>query len=134
MPSANRFAFLRDTVRNHPVIVATTAATGGVLLGAFRRRSAVGAAAARAPTAQRQPRRRPSPTKAAPKPVAGNHRFRAGGRTRGLGGLRAADLAPSVARLHGGNAKQESQRRVISTDKLDKPTITAIEASPPAAA
>ena len=35
MPSAKRFALLRDTVRNHPVIVASTAASAGVLLGAF---------------------------------------------------------------------------------------------------
>jgi hypothetical protein len=32
MPSAN---FLREAVRNHPVVVATTAATAGVLLGGF---------------------------------------------------------------------------------------------------
>ena len=35
MPSVHRFTGLRKTVRSHPVIVATTAATGGVLLGAF---------------------------------------------------------------------------------------------------
>ena len=35
MPYGHRFAGLRQTVRSHPVIVATTAATGGVLLGAF---------------------------------------------------------------------------------------------------
>ena len=35
MPSANRLAFVRDGVRNHPVMVATTAATIGVLLGGF---------------------------------------------------------------------------------------------------
>ena len=35
MPSANRFAFVRDTVRNHPVIVASWAATAGILLGGF---------------------------------------------------------------------------------------------------
>jgi len=35
MPSASRFASLRDTVRNHPVVVASSAASVGVLLGAF---------------------------------------------------------------------------------------------------
>jgi hypothetical protein len=35
MPSARRFALLRDTMRNHPVIVASSAASVGVLLGAF---------------------------------------------------------------------------------------------------
>lgn len=35
MPSVHNFSVLRETVRNHPVMVATTAATGGVLLGAF---------------------------------------------------------------------------------------------------
>src|SRR5437016_8344744 len=35
MPSAKRFAVLRDTVRNHPVIVTSGAASVGVLLGAF---------------------------------------------------------------------------------------------------
>src|SRR5947207_7682293 len=35
MPSAKRFALLRQTVRNHPLIVASSAASAGVLLGAF---------------------------------------------------------------------------------------------------
>ena len=35
MPSVHNFSVLRETLREHPVIVATTAATGGVLLGAF---------------------------------------------------------------------------------------------------
>src|SRR5258708_40320563 len=35
MPSAKRFAMLRDTVRNHPVVVASSAASAGVVLGAF---------------------------------------------------------------------------------------------------
>ena len=35
MPSANRFALVRETVRNHPVIVASWAATAGILLGGF---------------------------------------------------------------------------------------------------
>ena len=35
MPSASRFSSLRHTVRNHPVVVASSAASVGVLLGAF---------------------------------------------------------------------------------------------------
>ena len=35
MSSAKRFSFLRNTVRTHPIILATSAATAGVLLGGF---------------------------------------------------------------------------------------------------
>src|SRR5215216_2861774 len=62
-----RFAFLRDTVRNHPVIASTTAATGGVLLGAFVAVQLL--ATPKLPSDSAMPLTAVE-TKAAPKPVA----------------------------------------------------------------
>ena len=68
MPSAKRFAILRETVRNHPVVTATTAATRRCFAGRVRGRSAARDAADHSLPARR-PRRLPLETKAAPKPA-----------------------------------------------------------------
>ena len=67
MPSLGQSAFLRGTVRNHPVIVATSAATVGVLLGAF---VAFELLATPQPGVDGAPVRAAVETKATPKPVA----------------------------------------------------------------
>ena len=63
-----------------------------------------------------------------------NHRFRAGGRKRGIGRLRQQTW-PYLSRVCMDEYRSKNRpARVISTDKLDKPTVTAIEAQPPTAA
>ena len=124
MPSANDFV-LRETVRNHPVVVATTAATGGVLLGGFVVVSAVRAVPqTRKPMARR--RRKPLPRpRPRSKPVAETTGSALIRRKRRIGRLRSADLALSVARLHGRSTRARIARpRVVSTDKLDKPAVS----------
>ena len=133
MPSANRFASLRDTVRNHPVIVATTAATGGVLLGGFVVGSAV-CAAETADPATAAPRQggatgRRSQT---PKPAAETTGSAPAGES-----VASADCDqqtwPHLSRVCMEEYRSKNRSaRVVSTDKLDKPTVTAIEAQPPA--
>ncbi len=133
-----RFAFLRDTVRNHPVIASTTAATGGVLLGAFvavqllatpklPSDSAMALAAVETKVA-------PKPVdeiKPAPKPVAETTGSAPTGEN-----VASADCEqqtwPHLSRvcMEEYRAKNRSVR-VVTTDKLDKPAITAIETQPP---
>src|ERR1043166_6317822 len=128
MPSGKRFAALRDTVRNHPVVVASGAASVGVLLGAF---------VAVQLLATPQPR-----TDSAPAPqaaLASKGEARPAPETTGS--------APTSERTASVDCEQETwpylsrpcmeemqskyRTRLISTDKLDKATINAIEASPP---
>ena len=130
MPSANRFASLRDTVRNHPVVVATTAATAGVLLGGFvvvqvfappKRHAEMASIAQAAATAKAETKAPAETTGSAPS-----------------GESVASTQCDLQAWPHLTGTCMEEYRnknrgpRVVSTDKLDKPT--AIEASPPAAA
>jgi hypothetical protein len=128
MPSAGQFAFLRGTVRNHPVIAATSAATGGVLLGAF---VAFQLLATPQPGADGAPARAAVETKAAPKPVAETT-----GSASARDSVASADCGRQTWPYLSDNCMEEVRnknrgRRVISTDKLDKPTITAIETPPP---
>jgi hypothetical protein len=127
MPSANRFVFVRETVRSHPFLIASWAAMGGILLGGFvtlkmiqpePRGEKVGPAQA---VAQSSP---------APKPVA---------ETTGsasAGGSAAADCDhqtwPNLSRacIDAMQAKNRAPR-VVSTDHLSKPTVSAIEAPAP---
>ena len=133
MPSAKRFA-LRDTVRNHPVIVASSAASVGVLLGAFvafncwRRRSRASKAQPR-----RRWRSRPKGSRSWSGDKAGvrDHRLRPRRRPHRFGGLRAGNLALPLAPLHGGNAKQAPYPRDLD-GQARQVDDRAIEASPPA--
>jgi hypothetical protein len=128
MPSANQFAFLREALRNHPVIVATTAATGGVLLGVFvavqllampkpRPENTVAAQAAVA-------------TKAAPEPAAETTGSAPAGENVAANCDQQTWPYVSRACMEEFRAKNRTTR-VITTDKLDKPTIEAIETPPP---
>lgn len=134
MPSAKRFA-LRDTVRNHPVIVASSAASVGVLLGAFvavqllaTPQPRVDSAAAPQMALTSKGEAKPGPET---KPVSET-----------TGSAPTSDRTASVdceqetwpylSRLCTEEMRSKPRTRVISTDKLDKSTITAIEATPPA--
>lgn len=129
MPSAGQSAFLRGTVRNHPVIVATSAATVGVLLGAF---VAFQLLATPQPGADGAPAQAAVQTKAVPKPVAETTGSAAAGDS-----VASADCDrqtwPYLSDICMEEVRNKNRaRRVISTDKLDKPTVTAIETPPPA--
>jgi hypothetical protein len=135
----SRFAFLRDTVRNHPVIASTTAATGGVLLGAFVAVQLLAtpklpsdSAMALAATETKVAPKPVEEIKPAPKPVAETTGSAPTGEN-----VASADCEqqtwPHLFRvcMEEYRAKNRSAR-VVTTDKLDKPTITAIETQPPA--
>jgi hypothetical protein len=126
MPS-NRFAFLRDAVRNHPVVVATTAATAGVLLGGFvvvqvfappKPHVEMAGTAQAAATVKAEPKTSAETTGSAPS-----------------GETVASKECDQQAWPHLTGACMEEYRnknrspRVVSTDKLEKPTV---EVSPPA--
>src|SRR6476619_3931259 len=142
--SLSRFAFLRDTVRNHPVIASTTAATGGVLLGAFLAVQLLAtpkfpsdsAMALTAVETKATPKLEEE-IKPAPKPVAETTGSAPAGEN-----VASADCErqtwPHLSRvcMEEYRAKNRSAR-VVTTDKLDKldkPTVTAIETQPPAPA
>lgn len=130
MPSAKQFAFLRDTVRNHPVVVASGAATGGVLLGAC---------VAIQLLATPQPRvEAPAPQAALAPPAAAKPVAETTGSAPAGDSVASANCErqawPYLSRPCMEEMRSRNRTRVISTDKLDKPTITAIEASPPAPA
>ena len=131
MPSAKRFAFLRETVRNHPVVVATTAATAAFCWADSSPLQLLAPPQKRKPMAQappqvsrrnqgycrnRLPRRTvpPHPAPASPQPTAISRP-----------GLTFRVPAWTKCRRKNGGP------RVVSTDKLDQPTVTAIEAQPP---
>jgi len=130
MPSAKRFASLRDTVRNHPVVIASSAASAGVLLGGFIAVQLLATPQPRADSAV-------APQAA----LASKVEAKAAPETTGS--------APASDRAALGDCDQETwphlsppcveemrnknrAARVISTDKLDKPPVSATETSPPA--
>lgn len=134
-----RFASLRDTVRNHPVIASTTAATGGVLLGAFVAVQLLATPKSPSDSAMAltavETKVAPKPVdeiKPAPKPVAETTGSAPTGEN-----VASADCEqqtwPHLSRvcMEEYRAKNRSAR-VVTTDKLDKPVITAIATQPPA--
>jgi len=129
MPAAKRFAFLGDTVRNHPLIVASTAATAGVLLGGFVAVQLLGtppqSRVDSAPASQAVVE-----TKTTPKPVAETTGSAPPGDSMASAECEQQTW-PHLSRvcMEEYRSKQRTTR-VISTDK---PTISAIEASPTAA-
>jgi hypothetical protein len=128
---------MNETVRNHPVIVATTAATGGVLLGAFVMFQLFAAP---------QPPRPDGTAQAAVETKAAPAQVTAQAETTGSAPASESDASkvassecdqqtwPYLSRacIEETRAKNGGPR-VVSTDKLDKPTVAAIEASPPQA-
>jgi hypothetical protein len=126
MPSANRFALLRETVRNHPVVVASSAASAGVLLGGFVAFQLL------APTHHR------IDSASGPQAVLAS---KGGGKvapeTTGSATTSertaSADCEnetwPHLSPACVDEMRSKHRARVVSTDKLDKPTIEAIEAS-----
>jgi hypothetical protein len=134
MPSIKRFAFLRATVRNHPVVVASSAATGGVLLGAF-----VAVQLLATPTPQPRADRTPVPQAALASPAVPKPAAETTGSAPAGDSVASADCErqtwPYLSRPCMDEMRNRNRTRVISTDKLDKPTVTAIEApTPPAPA
>jgi hypothetical protein len=133
MPSAKRLAFLRESVRNHPVIVATSAATCGVLLGVFVAVQLLATPKPRsdsAGTAQ-------AAIVAKAKPVAET----TGSAPTGEGVASAGceqQTWPHLSRTCIEDYRNKTRvPRVVSTDKLDKPDMAdmaAVGASPPASA
>jgi hypothetical protein len=144
MPWAKRFLVARETIRTHPVIVATTAATGGVLLGGFVAFQLLampklpidGASDAHAAIETKAVTKPSTEAKAAPKPAPETT-----GSAPARESVASADCDqqtwPHLSRdcLDEFRAKNRAPR-VVSTDKLDKldkPTVAAIEAQAPAA-
>ncbi len=142
MPSASRFASLRDTVRNHPVVVASSAASVGVLLGAFvavqllatpqpRADSAAApqAGIASKPQAAIASKMEVKPAEAKPAPETTGSATPSD-RTASVDCERETwpHLSPPCVE----EKRSKHRTRVISTDRLDQSTISAIEASPPA--
>jgi len=136
MPSTRRFASLRDSVRNHPAIVASSAASVGVLLGAFvaihlamphqRADTAVAPQAAPKLAAEAKPAVvKPAVAKPASETTGSAP---TGDRTASVDCER--QTWPYLSRFCIEELKSKNRTRVISTDKLDKSTISAIEASP----
>ena len=132
MPSSNRFSFLRrdgaeSSCHRCPQRRPHAASCWAVCRGATSRHAEIavrfGMALAAAET-----KVAPKPVdeiKPAPKPARRNHRLRADRRKRGFGRLRAADLAASVAGLHGG----VSQPRIAALGWL-QPTSSTSRPSP----
>jgi hypothetical protein len=133
---------LRDTVRNHPVVVASSAASVGVLLGAFvavqllatpqpRADSAAAPQAAMASKPQAaiasKMEVKPAETKPAPETTGSAP---PSDRTASVDCEQETwpHLSPPCVE----EMRSKHRTRVISTDKLDKSTISAIEATPPA--
>jgi hypothetical protein len=133
MPSANRFVSLRDTVRNHPVMVASSAASAGVLLGGFVAFQLLtpmhprtdSAATAPAPIAAKA-EAKSVPEKPAPETTGFAP---ASDRTASVDCENETwpHLSPPCVE----EMRNKHRTRVISTDKLDQSTITAIEGSRP---
>jgi hypothetical protein len=122
MASSNRF--WRDTVHNHPVIVATTAATAGVLLGGLFAVQLLDAS-------------QPVANNAAPPPAAAQAKVeKPSAETTGSAptGERtaSAECERQTWPYLSGDCLDEYRRthraaRVVSTDKLDKQTVESIE-------
>jgi hypothetical protein len=131
MASANRFAFMRDTVRSHPFLIASWAAMGGILLGGFVTLKMLQpeSRAAKVGPAQTVAEARP-----APKPVAETTGSApAGESTAGVDCDHQTWPYLSRACVEAMQAKNRAPR-VISTDNLDKPTVSAIQAPTPSPA
>ena len=133
MPSAKRFAFVRETVRNHPLIVATSAATGGVLLGVFFAVQVLATPKSNSDNSDNLGTAKAAvEAKAAPKPEVET----TGSAPRGDSAA-AVDCDQqtwpyfSAACLEEFRSRNRATR-VVSTDKLDKHIVSAIEAQPPA--
>jgi hypothetical protein len=139
MPSARRS--LRDGVRSHPVIVALSAASAGVLLGGFvafqllaSPQPRVDSAAAQAPVAAKTEVASKTETAPEPKPPAETTGSApAGERTASTDCDRETwpYLSPPCVE----EMRSKHRTRVISTDKLDTATINALQApsaAPPA--
>ena len=136
MPSANRFALLRDTARNHPVVVASSAASVGVLLGAFVAVQLLATPQLRdsAPAAQATIAAKPQvavATKVEAKPVP-ETTGSAPSSVRTASADCDQETWPHLSPLCVEEMRSKHRSRVISTDKPDKPAIGAIEASSPA--
>ncbi len=135
MPSARRFAVLRDGVRNHPVIVASSAASVGGLLGAFVAVQLLATPQPRADSAAAPQMALASKGEAKPIPETKPVSETTGSaptsdRTASVDCER--ETWPYLSRPCMEEMQGKPRTRVISTDKLDKSTITAIEATPPA--
>lgn len=141
MPSASRFSSLRHTMRNHPVVVASSAASVGVLLGAFvavqllatpqpRADSAAApqAGIASKPQAAVASKMEVKPAEAKPAPETTGS-APASDRTASVDCER--ETWPHLSRPCMEEMQSKHRTRVISTDKLDKSTVAAIEATSP---
>jgi len=131
MPAAKHLAFLRETVRNHPVVVATTAATAGVLLGGF-----VAVQLLAVPEKTKADGATPPQVTAETKPIAKPVAETNGSASSGAS-VATADCDQQTWPYLSRTCMDEVRRkkggpRVISTDKLDQPTVTAIESQPSA--
>jgi hypothetical protein len=128
MPSANRLAFVRDGVRNHPVMVATSAATIGVLLGGFV------AVQALAPVKPKAEASAPQQVVAKVQPAATSAAETTGSAPSGDSVASAPcdkETWPYLSRTCADQLRNKPRGpRVIATDKLDKSTVTAMEAQP----
>ena len=129
MPSAKRFALLRDTVRNHPMIVASSAASAGVLLGAFVAVQLLATPQPRADSARASQAVVASKVEAKPVPETTGS-APSGDRTASADCDQETwpNLSPPCVE----EMRSKHRARVISTDKRDKPTIAAVETPPPA--
>jgi hypothetical protein len=127
MASAKRFAYLRETVRNHPAIVASTAATAGVLLGGFVAVQLLGTSQPFANGISKP--QAVAEIKAAPvaettgSAVAGNDGVASAGCE--------AQTWPYLSQVCTKEYRSRHHAaRVVSSDKLDKQMIEAIESKP----
>src|SRR6478736_2056217 len=133
MPSASRFSSLRHTVRNHPVVVASSAASVGVLLGAFvavqllaTPQPRVDSAATPQAAVASKMEVKPAEAKPAPETTGSAP---ASDRTASVDCER--ETWPHLSRPCMEEMQSKHRTRVISTDKLDKSTVAAIEATSP---
>ena len=128
MPSARRFTLLRQTVRNHPVVVASSAASVGVLLGAFVAVQLLAMPQPRADSAPVPPATLASKGEAKPVPETTGS-APTSDRTASVNCDQ--ETWPRLSRPCVEELRSRHRTRAISVEKLGKPTISAIEASPP---
>ena len=132
MPLSNRFASLGESVRNHPIIIASAAATAGVLLGGFFAVQVVDAVPPRTDAAAAPPAA--TENKAAPKPVAETTGSAAAGDSVASTECEQQTW-PYLSRACMDEYRSRHRAaRVVSTDKIDQQTIAAIESPPKTAA
>ena len=131
MPVAHRFAFVRETVRSHPVIVATTAATGGVLLGAF-----VAFQVVAPPRLQTSSVQVAADMKPAVKAAAETTTPTTSGSASTADSVASAECDqqtwPNLSRVCMDQMRDKTRAARVIT--ADKPAVAAIEPSPPAPA